>query len=306
MTQPLPVVINGTAGALRDGTARTALEQLFSDAGVTIQLHQPAPDQLTGVLTDLAKSRPDVIVVGGGDGTLSTAANILAGTNICLGILPLGTFNHFARDLNIPQDLNEAIANIATNHRITIDIGEINGRLFINNASMGFYPYAVRKREQVRREFGLSKLPAMGLALLGLLWHLPVFRIRLSIDDRDHDTVTTSFLVLGNNHYEAEPLGTVKRQALDQGGLSVFFTRRARRIDLLMVVLRLLIGKLEKSPELDEYWTEQIEITLKRRRKRLKIALDGEVTTMTSPLSARIRRQALSVIAPTYGRSGQE
>jgi diacylglycerol kinase family enzyme len=291
------VVINGTAGSLQNGSAQNTLQQLFSDAGVTIELHQPPPGRLPAVLAELVKSKPDVIVVGGGDGTLSTAANILADTDITLGVLPLGTFNHFAQDLNIPLDLTEAIATIAANRRKKIDVGEINGRVFINNASMGFYPYAVSKREQTRHQLGISKLPAMGLALLGIIWRLPVFRLQVEINNK-FEMIKTSFLLLGNNHYQAEPLGTIKRQSLDQGGLSIFYTRRAHRTDLLMVILRLLIGKLQKSAEFSEHWAEQIEITLRRRQKRLKIALDGEVTVMASPLSAHIRRHALQVIAP--------
>jgi diacylglycerol kinase family enzyme len=126
---------------------------------------------------------------------------------------------------------------------------------------------------------------------------LPVFRLQLEMKNK-LELINTSFLLLGNNRYQAEPLGTVRRFALDQGGLSIFYTRRARRLDLFIVVLRLLIGRLQKSPELNEQWTEQIDIILRRRHKRLKIALDGEVTVMSSPLSARIRRQALRVIAP--------
>jgi diacylglycerol kinase family enzyme len=297
VTKPLPVVINGTAGSLQNGSARNTLQQLFSDAGVTIDLHQPTPDRLPGVLSELVKSKPEVIVVGGGDGTLSTAADILADSGVTLGILPLGTFNHFARDLNIPLDLTGAIAIIGAGHRKQIDIGEINGRVFINNATMGFYPYAVSQREQTRQQLGISKIPAMGLALLGIIWRLPVFRLQLEMKN-NLELINTSFLLLGNNRYQAEPLGTVRRFSLDQGGLSIFYTRRARRLDLFIVVLRLLIGRLQKSPELNEQWTEQIDIILRRRHKRLKIALDGEVTVMSSPLSARIRRQALRVIAP--------
>jgi len=294
----MAVVINGSAGfclAESPYAQQQRLAEYFVEAGLKAEIYWVEPPKLLSVIEDLKESGVDIIVVGGGDGTINGAANALVGTDVALGVLPLGTFNHFARDLGMPLPLEEAIRALAKGTVQSIDVGEVNGRVFVNNASIGIYTYAVRRRDIYRQQLGLGKLAAMGYALLGALWRLPVMRIWLQINGR-REFMKTPFIFVGNNRYEAEPFAFLRRQSLSEGLLSVFYTRKMRRWTLFKIVFQTLLGRMQKAPELEKFWTEEVRIEI--NRKRLKLVMDGEVVPVQPPLMFHIRRRVLRVVTP--------
>ena len=147
----------------------------------------------------------DTVVFGGGDGTVSTGAAALAGGPKALGVLPLGTFNHFARDLGIPLELEDAVRTIAVGHVREVDVGEVNGRPFVNNSSIGLYPEMVRVRDELRRHHGMRKGTAMLGAAREVLRDPPFLRVDLRVLD-DVARVRTPFVFVGNNRYEMDAL----------------------------------------------------------------------------------------------------
>ena len=210
-------------------------------------------------------------------------------------MLPLGTLNHFAKDLGIPLDLDKAALIIAANHQVAIDVGEVNGRLFINNSSLGLYPDLVIIRENQRRRQGRSKWLALFSATMKVLRRHPMLDVRLLLDGEKQDR-RTPLVFIGNNEYKVEGFDIGSRERLDAGKLSMYLTRRHGRRGLLGLAARALVGKLRESGDFEALTAQ--EVTIATRRKSLAVATDGEVTVMKTPLAYTIRPGALRVVAP--------
>lgn len=292
----IPIIINARAGTGDPASGSEALISAFSAAGVEARIVTAREGQdLTAVAAELAKEKPSAIVAGGGDGTINAVASALAGTGIPLGVLPLGTLNHFAKDIGIPLDLSEAARTIAAGHTVPIDVGEVNGRVFINNSSLGLYPHIVRHREQQQRRLGRGKWPAFLWATLTMLRRSPFLNVRLSLDDVQTQ-VRTSFVFIGNNEYVMEGFDIGKRERVDAGRLSIYLTRRRSRARVLMLAVRALIGRLQQAKDFEALTAQSIVV--ETRHKRLHVATDGEVTILDTPLEYAIRPGALRVLVP--------
>src|SRR6185436_11929037 len=169
-------------------------------------------------------TRPTLLVAAGGDGTINAVAGVVRGTGTALGILPFGTLNHFAKDLHIPLDPAEAARVIAAGKRMAVDVGEVNGRIFINNASLGLYPGMVKERDRQQRRLRRSKRHAMVWATLAVLQRPPVLDLRLDLDGEVHD-YRAPYVFIGNNVYRMEGFDIGTRERVDEGCLSVYTTR---------------------------------------------------------------------------------
>jgi len=238
---------------------------------------------------------PDAIVAGGGDGTISTVAGVLANSNIPLGVLPLGTLNHFAKDLGIPMDIEAAVKIIAAGQIKTIDLGRVNDHFFINNSSIGIYPHVVRKREDLRMRLGRGKWIAMVIASLNALRRFPVMSVRIGIGNKAV-LRQTPFVFVGNNRYVMSLMSVRNRDRLDEGILSLYVTNRTGRFGMLRLALRALFGRLEQAKDFESIYLPQLWIETPKRR--LHVALDGEVENMSPPLHYESVPQALRVFTP--------
>jgi diacylglycerol kinase family enzyme len=174
------VLLNKEAGTLTARHQVPVVGDAFSAAGVEAEIRFVTGKRLRSEAQAALAFAADVVVAGGGDGTLSTVAGVLAGTQVPLGILPLGTLNHFARDLGIPFDVQRAARVIAAKHIGIVDVGEVNGRVFINNSSLGIYPRAVLERESLRHKHRLSKWTAMIAAVIKVFLRFPIVRVRIA------------------------------------------------------------------------------------------------------------------------------
>jgi diacylglycerol kinase family enzyme len=237
----------------------------------------------------------DIVVAGGGDGTINCIAAQIAGTDSVLGVLPLGTLNHFAKDLGIPLDTEQAIQTILDGHRTKVDVGEVNETIFLNNSSIGIYPDMVTEREAGQHRLGKSKWEAFFWACLKVARRYPFMDVQLKVDDAilaRH----TPFVFVGNNAYTIEGFDLGGRKTLTGGRLSVYVSQRTGRLGLLGFAVRALFGRLRQAEDFDAMLTEEVDIHT--RRKRVRVSTDGEVTTMDMPLRYRIRTGALHVIVP--------
>jgi diacylglycerol kinase family enzyme len=241
------------------------------------------------------KARPAVLVAAGGDGTLSAVADVVRGTDTALGVLPCGTLNHFAKDLGIPLEMAQAARVIAAGRRRRVDVGEVNGVAFLNNASLGIYPKIVKERTAQQRRFGRSKRMAMIWATLSVLDRSFMVDLRLELDARAHD-FRTPFVFVGNNRYELEGFQIGKRERLDAGMLDVYTTRRSSALGLLGLALRAMFGRLRQADDFLEASVPSLRVD--SRRAQLFVATDGEVRLMQAPLEFRIRPRQLEVIVP--------
>ncbi len=233
---------------------------------------------------------------------MSAVASALVGTDKALGVLPLGTLNHFAKDLRIPLDVKEAARNVCEGRAVNVDVGEVTGggesqgRVFINNSGLGIYPHIVRRREKLQERGSAGKWPAFVRAALAILRRYPFMNVRLNADGKEIIR-RTPFVFVGNNEYEVEGANIGARGRLDGGHLSLYVAHRTGRLGLLRLALRALLGRLRQSKDFDALNAEEIWVET-RRPKRLYVATDGEVNVMTTPLHYRVRPGALRVIVP--------
>jgi diacylglycerol kinase family enzyme len=293
MTATLPVVVNrsgGTASSKGDVLA-DELQAAFADAGVAIDLHLVEGNEIRETVRRVLDAH-ECIVVGGGDGTVGCAAQCVAAKGATLGILPLGTRNHLARELGIPLDLPGAAAVIASGRRRRIDLAEVNSHVFINNASVGIYPEMVRDRDARAAPKWASSIGASIAALARMRHH----RLRLAVQDGVTDVVTPMLLV-GNNRYTlaAGRIGT--RETLEGGQLAIYAVASRRRIALIGFALRTILGLARPSDDFAAIG-EAKAVEVSGRSRTVDIALDGEVVELPMPLRFESRAAALCVFAP--------
>jgi diacylglycerol kinase family enzyme len=285
---------NGGSAAKMGDTLVPEIEKAFAKADAAIEIALLDPKQIPDAIESAAKGGR--VIVAGGDGTAAGAAQILAGSDTELGLLPLGTLNHLARDLGIPVDLDEAAAIAVNGQPAAIDVGEVNGQVFVNNASIGLYPLMVRKREGLRRAKGWPKWLSTLPAAFAVLERLPHHRLRLDWGKSER-TIVTPLLFVGNNVYSLDRGEVGKRAALTDGKLSVYAVTHRRRAALIWFAMRALVGRAERSLDF-ETLGECETLTVSSSSGSIEIALDGELKRMDSPLEFRIRPGALTVMTP--------
>jgi diacylglycerol kinase family enzyme len=282
------------------GAEAARVGEAFRAAGVEAEVQAVPPGRLDEVARAAAASPADAVVLGGGDGTLSTGAAVLAGGRKPMGVLPLGTFNHFARDLGIPLKLEDAVRTIAEGRVREVDVGEAGGRPFLNNVSIGLYPEMVRVRDDLRRHRGTRKWVGMLAATREVLRSPPFLSVSLRVFD-EVARVRTPFVFVGNNRYEMDLFSLGARASLERAELSLYVARNARRWGLLRLALRALLGRLRQDKDFEAIALPQVEVAMPRRIAR--VALDGELFRMPSPIRFRVLPRALRVLAPAAGGS---
>jgi diacylglycerol kinase family enzyme len=290
------VLLNEQSGACLAGgaTARTSIEAALAEAGVEADVRCVAGDQLHDAARRAA-GETDVVVAGGGDGTISAVAGALAGGDTPLGVLATGTLNHFAKDLGIPLDLGEAARTIAAGRVRVVDVGRVNGDVFVNNSSLGVYAHALLDRDAARDRWGLGKWPAMALASLITFWRSPMVRVKLVADGRELSR-RTPLVFVGNNRYRLDLLRIGERDRLDAGELSLYVANTATRWGMLRLMARAMLGRLEQSRDFESYAVSDLWIDTSHKRRH--VAIDGEVAQLKAPFHYQIWPRALQVIVP--------
>jgi diacylglycerol kinase family enzyme len=292
----IAVIVNAGSG---DGNDDALVEQLarhFQAAGLHADIELArGGDEIAAAVGNAIARRPRLIVAGGGDGTVSTVAATLVDTGIAFGVLPLGTLNHFAKDLGIPLDLGEAVDVLARGQAAPVDVGEVNGRIFVNNSGLGLYPDIVSDRERQQKRLGRGKWPAFAWAMLAALRRYPFLGVTLVVDGKEV-LRRTPFIFIGNNEYRMEGFAIGERSGMDDGLLSLYVAQRPGRWRLLQLAVRALMGQLRQARDFDAIVAA--EIVVQSKKKRLRVATDGEVTVMTPPLKYRVRPASLVVMRP--------
>ena len=293
------VVLNAGSGDESAEAAQALIEPVFRDAGLPVQIALIRNgDDLGRALKAAIADKVDVIVAGGGDGTVNAVANAIVAHGITLGVLPLGTLNHFARDLGVPEGMREAAEAIVAGHTIRIDVGEVNGRIFLNNSSVGLYPRIVQLRERYRAR-GIEKWIVAAWATLRETRTPRALRVQVGADGRDAVRVTP-LIFIGNNAYRMAGFDAASRASLTGGQLALYVVKGAGRWALLRLVWRILVGTASETGELamSAVSAATIDLPFDAAITDLPVAVDGEVTTLALPLRYRIRPAALRVIVP--------
>jgi len=291
----IAVLINREGGAAKAAGDKLGDQVMaaFEKAGGRAEVRMLKAKEMDKAIKRAAKEAPR-FVIAGGDGTVAAAAQALTGTKTELAILPLGTLNHFAKDLGIPLKLEEA-AELALNGKAaTIDVGEVNGRRFINNVSVGLYPFMVRDRDDIRERLGwpkwLATVPASWEALSRLRHH----RLRIDLGN-DTQPVVTPLLFVGNNRYSLATGSVGSRESLTEGKLAVYAVTRSSRASLLWFGVRALIGLADRSKDFAAIGDSEA-FTVASSGSQIEIALDGEVQRMKLPAKFTVHPGGLRVV----------
>jgi YegS/Rv2252/BmrU family lipid kinase len=290
---PVKIIISAGAGPGDNTKAAEQLAEIFNEDQIDISVAQSGAE-VTELATEAARGPYQVIVAAGGDGTVNSVAAAVIDSDKVLGVLPLGTLNHFAKDLGIPLDLQAAARTILAAYTTEVDVAEVNNRIFLNNSSLGLYPIIVREREK-RQRLGSGKWPAFFWAMIQGLRRYPFLDVRLRVNGELLDR-TTPFVFVGNNEYAMDLLNIGVRDRLDRGLLSIYITHRTSRLKLIGLALRAVIGHLRNDKDFLELRSSEVKITT--RHQRLRVAFDGEIEVMKPPLEYRVRPRALRVIVP--------
>jgi diacylglycerol kinase family enzyme len=294
LSRPILCLLNGMAGSDTAEARRDEIARAFAALNQPVEIVLCYEFDGMGPQAKEAAARGDrLVIAGGGDGTISTVANALAGTDTALAILPLGTLNHFAKDLGIPLEVEAAAANAFAGHVCSVDVGEVNERVFINNSSIGLYPAIVRERETLQEE-GHSKWTAFAQALVAASKRSRSMRVRLRSKECTLST-RTEFVFIGNNAYDLGPPHIGGRNRLDEAVLWVCHLPHSGRFRALLAALWAIFAAPQSNTPL--VFTTK-EVLIETRKRHVDVALDGEVIAMQAPLRYRIRPDALRVITP--------
>jgi diacylglycerol kinase family enzyme len=288
--------LNARAGtALADGTTRQDLERLFQGAGLAAVIDDDMHRPMTERLDRIRRGDAEVVVAAGGDGTVTAVAGALAGTGRLLAILPLGTVNALARDVGVPLALADWIAGLAEMQPRQMDVGEVNGEIFLHKVVIGVVPALAAAREQVR-----GGSPAAKVAFLGFVWRRLVRSRRMAVEmleqGRPARIRRVAALAVADNQYDEAPGRLLARSRFDEGRLYIYLLKRLNVIDAGRLALEMMLGRW-RDDEAVEIQTAT-ELILRTRKKTLKVMLDGEVQSLSTPLRFRIRPLALTLLAP--------
>jgi diacylglycerol kinase family enzyme len=291
----IAVVLNGRSGQGTGPTAADRLKEIFAEAGRDAQVTlAPGGHEISAAMRRAVEGGCEVLVAGGGDGTINCAASVVAGRKLPLGVLPLGTLNHFAKDLGIPLDLEDAAKVVLTGVQCKVDVGEVNERIFLNNSSLGVYPAIVRLRDKYRETLKGKWLAALWAGLT-VLRRNPFLTVRIVVEDQKI-VRRTPLVLVANNEYRASGMNPGTRDSLARGRLALYVLNAEQRLGLLRLAGEVLLKGAEQAEKIDVVLVE--EATIETRRHHLQVAIDGEVFTLESPLNFRIRPGALQVYVP--------
>jgi len=243
-----------------------------------------------------------VWVAAGGDGTVNAIAAACVGSERVMAVLPVGTLNHFARDLGIPLGLSDAIGLVASGPVRSVDAAQVNGVVFVNNSSLGVYPAMVLDRDRLRKK-GATKWWAMVRASARAFTRFRCLEVEFEAEQTTR-RCRTALLFVGNNRYEKEGGKVGQRKHLDEGVLSVALIAGTTRWGMLKVFAAALAGRGKDVGELEEFVARSFRVKAHGRR-RLRVSFDGEVRRMVGPLEYRVLPRALRVIAPAIAPDGE-
>ena len=290
------VILNSRSGNGSKVDLVQKLRSLAATLDVTCDIVSARnPSHLIEAARKAARSSYDVVIAGGGDGTINAVASELVGTGKRLGVLPMGTFNYFAREMGVPADLEGAFRTCFEGETRSVTIGEVNGRMFLNNASIGLYPVILAVREQAYRRWGRSRFLSYGSVLTALLRLRPNMKLTITSDGK-RQIIRTPLLFVARNATQLEEFRVPGVRCVSDDGLSVYALRSLSRLGLLRVAWHALAGKLEPQYDFEMICTSAMRVESRRMLRTL--AFDGERVKMLAPIEFRVRQAALSILVP--------
>lgn len=303
------VVLNRRSGTGQGQQIQQWLEAKLSARGQSAEFFTPRQGQGISHAAQAAVSRATateaIVVAVGGDGTINAVCQAVLGTGLRMGVIPGGTFNYFARNVGIPEDPEQAIEVLLKPKLKPVQIGLINDRVFLVNASLGLYPKLLEDREAYKQRYGRSRLVALLSALATLTRAHRRFRLSFSSENAQGNLHSVSILV-NNNALQLSQVGIEGADKIEQGRLVAIFAKPHQRLALYGLLLRGLASRLGDAEHIDSFALKQMTVSLGRGRKRVKVATDGEIIWMHSPLVFKIAEHKLPLLVPVKPATGQQ
>ena len=298
------VVLNAGSGHSETELRCSTIRDVLQEEGRTCHLEIVRdPGQLTDIATRMARQAKEsggVLVAAGGDGTINTVAHQAVLQGCLFGVLPQGTFNYFGRTHGIPEDLTDAVRALVHSRVTPVQVGVVNDRIFLVNASVGLYPELLEAREHDKREYGRSRIVAILSALKTALGRHRALRIALETEGIVRK-LRTATLFVGNNRLQMEQVGMVPlTTAVEEGELAAIAPRRVGKLGMLGLMLRGALGRLGEADNVLAFSFKRLVVRHARLspRRTIKVATDGEVTRMTMPLEFRVLEGRLALLKP--------
>jgi diacylglycerol kinase family enzyme len=297
---PLFVVINAGSGRGDADAARALIARVFEEAGRRHVFLPVRPGERIAAAAREAVRRATqesgVVVAAGGDGTINAVAQEVHGSGCCFGILPQGTFNYFGREHGIPQETEAAARALLRAQPSAVQVGKVNGRVFLVNASLGLYRKLLEDREVAKSQLGRSRVVAMFAGLLTLVRERHQLRLTIEVGSQVHQLRTPSLFV-GNNRLQFDRLGLPEGEALERGCLGAILVRAIGTWSMLGLALRGALGRLNEADNIVSFPVRRL-IVHPHGHRYIKVAADGEVQRMAAPLEFRVATEPLMLMLP--------
>jgi diacylglycerol kinase family enzyme len=300
----IDVILNHGSGTADKEALAGRIAAYFTSAGLQPEVTVVRGGaELLSAASRAAAGDAGTVVAGGGDGTIAAVAAPLVGTARRLGVLPLGTFNYFARRFDVPPDLDDALRVIAHGVPTPADVGDVNGRIFLNNSSIGLYPTVLQQRETTYSRLGRSRAVAYASLAFVLVQPPALLNLRLEADGVPLAR-RTPLLFVGTNEYQMASFGIPGGACIRSARLASYITRPLGVVPLWRLALRAFFRGLHGAAELEVVCAQELRVSL--RRRRVRVALDGEVLVLDTPLHFRMRAGALTVLTGPASRTSAE
>jgi YegS/Rv2252/BmrU family lipid kinase len=282
---------NPSSGARLSPAELAALESAAVEAG--LEVHRIGPDlDIAMTIRERLRQGRCLVVAAGGDGTIQHVIQPLVNNpDATLGVVPVGTYNHFAKDLGIPLGWRAALETALSGTTQVVDAARVNDRYFVNNLSMGLYPELVARREERGRDYPRWKARLWaGFSTLKKYPHV-TFTVE---SEHHHEVIRSHAFMVSNNSYELGRIGVqAPRTTLTEGRLSVYWLPHISRLELARFIAHFLAGRVRDTPGFRSFRTSRLKVQSKHRH--LEVGIDGEVFTLESPLAITIVPQSLQV-----------
>lgn len=295
---PLFIAINNGSGADAPDLPNVITEKL-KDLGHSVTLFEiPNGATVAESCKDLvtqAAAENGIVVAAGGDGTVNALATLCYQSGATLAVVPLGTFNYFARALGIPTELDAALEVVSTGKVRKVSAGFVQEHLFLNNASFGLYPTLIRKREQASSRYGRKRFVAALSALHSLFYEQKLFAVKLHKDNAS-ETHRTSMVFVGNNSFQLDNLGLEVSECAENDRLAAVILKPLNRWQTCRLMWRGIVKNLKFESKLVQFCADTFEVETKRQQ--IDMVIDGEIVRCTTPLQFRVEGHAINVLVP--------
>ncbi|MGH6611411.1 MAG: diacylglycerol/lipid kinase family protein [Burkholderiaceae bacterium] len=299
---PLFIVLNAGSGHSDTDTTCREIADVLNEAGRTHEiLRVEDPERLDEIAKQAvakAQQSSGIVIAAGGDGTLNAVAQATLGSGCQFGVIPQGTFNYFGRTHGISAETTESTRALLSARMQPVQVGLVNDRVFLVNASMGLYPQLFKDREEQKQKHGRSRLIAAWAALLTLMRGYRPMSITLEAEGRQQ-TVRTLTLFVGNNRLQLEQLGLQEADAVEDGKLVAIWLRPVSTLQLLWLALKGAMHNLSEAQGVERFLLTHLTVTpSSRRAQRMRVALDGELDWLQTPIEFRVAPEPLLLLTP--------